>query len=100
MLVEVEAEGGAWAIRYNGKVIAKAESLALSNVNHRDGCLRGALTAAWGVTVVKKDLHDSTRMRLVGLRPFNYRGCKPMGNITNITTANRLIINGNEIVGC
>lgn len=97
MLVEVEAEDGAWAIRYNGMVIAKAESLALSNVKHRDGRLRGALTASWGVTVLKNDLDDVTRMKLVGRRPFNYRGCKPM---EKVSSANRLIINGNEIVGC
>ena len=105
MQVEIEAVCGVWAIRgtdgcFKGETLATAESLSLSNVSKQGKRLYGTLMASWGVTVLNNDLDDFTRLNLHGRRAFNYDGCKALTNLKNFRTARRLIINGNELMGC
>lgn len=104
MLVEVEEiQHGELSVRpatgrLAGRILATAECLALSDVTRKGRRLYGTLTASWGVTVLRQDIDDATRIELVGRRAFDYHGCKPV-DMESLGKARRLILNGHELLG-
>jgi hypothetical protein len=98
MLVTITLKNNAWLLipiegKFTGKLVGVADHVSLIDVTRYSNTMRGKLMGVWGLTLLKEHLDAVTSKGLVGKRPFDMTGLRPVP-IDYFSEARRVVVQG------